>query len=392
MFAITLASSGINLATTRVVSEELALGNRHKANLAAKKALAISFFCSLFVSLLLFLFSSVIVSTCFHNKVSVWAIYLMAICLPFISMSNVISGYFTALRKTYKSASGQVVEQISKMLICMCILSCFLPAKLDFICFALIIGDVLSEIISFAFIGILYYFEQRKSYSYTRGSFSTNTRHITKRIFTILLPITFTSCIRSGLSTLKQIILPISLEKNGMDCSLALSLHGKISGMAMPIVLFFSFIIQSFGSLLVPEFARYHAKKDKKRAREVSYLILSLTFIFSISLSILLYFTAPFLGNFIYSDFEVGKYIKLFSPLVVIMYLDTVVDYILKGLNAQVAVMYINIVDLVCSLVILYFFAPVLGIWGYILSIYISEILNFVLSFLKLKSMLKKEA
>ena len=108
LFAITLASSGINLATTRVVSEELALGNKNQANRAAKKAIFISFFLSLLVSILLALFASPIVSYCFHDKVSTWVVYLMSIALPFIAMSNAINGYFTGLRKTYKSASRTI--------------------------------------------------------------------------------------------------------------------------------------------------------------------------------------------------------------------------------------------------------------------------------------------
>ena len=270
------------------------------------------------------------------------------------------------------------------------ILQLFLPGGLDFICFALIIGDVLSEIISFLYLAFLYYFEQRKSFSFTRGEHFAANGHLIKRIFHISLPITFTSCIRSGLSTVKQILLPISLEKSGMDCSIALSKYGKIGGMAMPVVLFFSFIIQSFGSLLVPEFARYHAKGDKKRAKQVASWILSLTFLFSFLLSFIIFFVAHSFSLWMYQDSEVGIYIRILAPLIIFMYLDTVVDYILKGLNAQVSVMYINIIDLISSLIILYFFVPILGISGYILSVYVSEILNFVLSSLKLVSILRK--
>lgn len=108
LFVITLSSSGIQLATTRIVAEELALGNTKGANQSAKKAIAISFFCSLFISILLFLFSNLIVHTCFQDKVSVWVVYLMGIALPFIAMSSAINGYFTGLRKTYKSASRTI--------------------------------------------------------------------------------------------------------------------------------------------------------------------------------------------------------------------------------------------------------------------------------------------
>ena len=79
-----------------------------------------------------------------------------------------------------------------------------------------------------------------------------------------------------------------------------------------------------------------------------------------------------------------GTYIKLFAPLIPFMYVDIIIDNILKGLDAQTNVMIINIIDLIVSTCFIFFFVPLLGIKGYILSIFISEILNLGLSLNKL--------
>lgn len=80
----------------------------------------------------------------------------------------------------------------------------------------------------------------------------------------------------------------------------------------------------------------------------------------------------------------VGLYIKILSPLATFIYVDTVVDSILRGLDAQVGVMVINILDLVISVSFIYFCVPKLGLLGYLISIYISEILNFTISLFQL--------
>ena len=72
------------------------------------------------------------------------------------------------------------------------------------------------------------------------------------------------------------------------------------------------------------------------------------------------------------------------------MYLDIVIDSILKGLDEQFNVMLVNVVDLLVSVIFIYFFVPRLGFIGYIFSIYISELLNFILSSLRLMKILKK--
>ena len=71
------------------------------------------------------------------------------------------------------------------------------------------------------------------------------------------------------------------------------------------------------------------------------------------------------------------------------MYLDIIIDSILKGLDAQVDVMIINVFDCLISIAFIYFLVPILGFNGYIISIFISEVVDFSLSGHKLLKILK---
>ena len=71
------------------------------------------------------------------------------------------------------------------------------------------------------------------------------------------------------------------------------------------------------------------------------------------------------------------------------MYLDIVIDSILKGLDAQVDVMVVNIFDCLISIAFIYFLVPILGFSGYIISIFISEVIDFSLSGHRLLKILK---
>lgn len=64
--------------------------------------------------------------------------------------------------------------------------------------------------------------------------------------------------------------------------------------------------------------------------------------------------------------------------------LDHIIDCILKGLNKQFGVMCCNILDLSITTCFIYFLLPVLGIKGYVLSIFFSEVLNFSISLFQL--------
>ena len=210
------------------------------------------------------------------------------------------------------------------------------------------------------------------------------------RILRILFPVAITSCIKSGISTVKQLIIPSSLQKNGKNLEDALSDYGIISGMAMPIVMFPSTFLIAIAGLLIPEFSRYYVKEDYAKIKLYTDKLLVGSFLFACLLTIFFFIFGDNLGMFIYHNAQVGWYIKIFSLLIPFMYVDIIIDNILKGLDAQANVMIINIIDLVVSTAFIFFFVPIMGITGYIISIFISEILNLALSLYKLLKLEKK--
>lgn len=386
MFGITLASAGINISATRVVSEELACKNEAGAKKAAQRCVLFSLIFGVCASLIFFVFADFITIHCLHNRISKNVIYLICIALPFIAMSSAINGYFTAVRRVYKNAFAKFFEEFVKIACSAILLKSFMPDGIDYACYALILADVISEITSFLHLYILYLRDKRGSLEESRYK---DLESYNKRILRITIPVALTSYLRSGLSTIKQLIIPSSLQRSGMNSSNSLIAYGIVHGMAMPIIMFPVSLITSASGLLVPEFSRYYAQEKYKKIRSVSAIILTVTLIFSILVTIFILVFADELSNFIYHKTEIAKYLRILSPLIVIMYLDVVIDSILKGLDAQVSVMVINVIDCIISIAFIYFMVPVLGFNGYIISIFISEVVDFSLSGYKLLTILR---
>ena len=386
MFGITLASAGINISATRVVSEELACKNEAGAKKAAQRCVLFSLIFGVCASLIFFVFADFITIHCLHNRISKNVIYLICIALPFIAMSSAINGYFTAVRRVYKNAFAKFFEEFVKIACSAILLKSFMPDGIDYACYALILADVISEITSFLHLYILYLRDKRGSLEESRYK---DLESYNKRILRITIPVALTSYLRSGLSTIKQLIIPSSLQRSGMNSSNSLIAYGIVHGMAMPIIMFPVSLITSASGLLVPEFSRYYAQEKYKKIRSVSAIILTVTLIFSILVTIFILVFADELSNFIYHKTEIAKYLRILSPLIVIMYLDVVIDSILKGLDAQVSVMSINVIDCIISITFIYFMVPILGFNGYIISIFISEVVDFSLSGYKLLTILR---
>lgn len=323
MFGITLASAGINISATRVVSEELASNNELGAKKAAQRCVLFSLLFGLSASVIFFVSADFITIHCLHNKISKNVIYLICIALPFISMSSAVNGYFTAVRRVYKNALAKFFEEFVKILFTAILLKSLMPDDINYACYALILADVISEVTSFAQLYFLYIRDKKGSLSESRYR---DLDSYNKRILRITIPVALTSYLRSGLSTIKQLIIPSSLQKSGMNSSNSLIAYGIVNGMAMPVIMFPVILVTSFSGLLIPEFSRFHAQGKNKKIRSLSILILSCTLIFSVLVAIAIFMLSDEISTIIYHKSEIAKYIRILSPLIVIMYLDIVID------------------------------------------------------------------
>ena len=157
----------------------------------------------------------------------------------------------------------------------------------------------------------------------------------------------------------------------------------------MPVIMFANVLISSFSGLLVPEFSRLLAGGNYNRLKTVCDTIFKVTFIFSICVTGIFIIFANEISLMVYQSIEAGIWIKILAPLIFFMYIDNIIDNMLKGINEQVSVMVCNIIDLLVTISIIFFIVPIMGMYGYILSIFVSELLNFTISSIQLKKKIK---
>lgn len=374
-FFITFALSGINLSCMRIISEEIAKGFSGNIKKAMRYCLAYSLLFGGLAGVLLFTFTPFISTNWLHGKVSFTPLYIISFSLPFLALSAALKGYFSAVRRVSKTAFSEIFEQIIQIIIVTYLINLFMPPTVDYACISLVLGATISEVFSFIFIFILYKIDSKQY----KMSPKSNSKFVEKLLH-ISLPIAFTSYVRSGLSTLQQLLIPFRLEKSGISCGTALSQYGQVSGMVMPIIMFPSIFILSFCNLLIPEFSEYNVQNKRIQINYNITKIIKYTLYFSTCIfGIFLCFSKE-LCTIIYNMPELSMYLVVLSPTIILIYLDKVVDSILKGLDLQVKVMGINILDLLSCLGFIYFLLPVVGIKGYLFVILFSETLNFTLS------------
>ena len=401
-FALTLALSGINLTTTRLVSDAIGEKSIEKMRISMKKCVGYALFFGVLSSILLFSFADMLSIRVLKDVRVTKPLRLCAITLPLISLSACFNGYFTAVRRVYKNAITQISEQLARIFFCIALLNLFFGRDMESCCIALVVGGALSEMLSFS-ISLLFYVFERKSVgdgafdvpnqSVGDGAFDVpqkiNERKITKKMLGIALPLAFSTYFRSALLTIEHILIPIGIEKSGSNRAQSLVAYGTLQSMVMPLVLFPSAIIHSFSGLLVPELAELKIQNNKREIKYVAERVCHLALTFAIGVSGIMIYFANELGVGIYGSTDAGQYIRFVAHIVPIMYLDTTVDNMLKGLGEHLYTMTINITDTLCSLVMVWILIPKMGIYGYITLIIVSEIFNSGASVLKLVKVTK---
>ena len=386
-FALTLALSGINLTATRLVSDAMGENDLQKARVSMKKCVGYSLFFGTLASILLLVLAEPLAIHALKDARVIKPLRLAGATLPLISLSACFNGYFNASRKVYKNAITQILEQLFRIFFCGALLDLAFGRDMESHCICLVLGGALSEMLSFTIALLFYIFDKAKVKNAPKSAVSE--RKVTKKMLSIALPLALSTYFRSALLTIEHILIPIGIEKSGANRTAALASYGTLQSMVMPLVLFPAALIQSFSGLLVPELAELNIQRNKEEIKYVAQRVCHLALVFAIGVSGIMIFFAEELGVGIYGSTEAGKYIRLVAHIVPIMYLDTTVDNMLKGLGEQLYTMNINILDTLCSLIMVWILIPRFGGYGYIILIMVSEIFNASASIFKLVKVTK---
>lgn len=384
-FAITFATSGINLTVTRLVAEDI--GERGGAGVGRimRHAVAYSLIFSLSASLILFVFAPYFANSVLSDSRALLPLRILASSLVPIALSSVFSGYFVGVKRVARNATVQVLGQAFKIGITLYLVLRFVKYGVVYATLALCLSTTLTELSAFLIALIQYLYDKRKN----RKVYTKSKKAKFSDITAVALPLAFSAYIRSALLTLEHILIPARLRLGGASVSDSLAQYGVLHGMAVPVLLFPMSPLSSFAGLLVPEFAESMARGEDRRLCRIASEAMNTTLAYACAAAVFINMFSEEIGYVMYSSYSAGYYIALMAPVIPIMYLDHVTDAMLKGIGEQVFSMWVNISDSVLSVALVWWLIPIMGISGYAVVIVLMEAFNFALSALRLRKRIK---
>ncbi len=372
--AATFATAGISTAVTRLVSEEEQNG-LSAVKRVMSRAVLLTLSAAFLSTAVIFFGAKPIAFYLLKDERAVIALKMLSLSLPFMGLSSLARGYFLARRKQLQPSIVQIIEQTVRIAVTFAAIGLTLDKGLAYSAAAVLFGDVIAETASFLFNWGLYLID-RKSLPKSKKS-SENT---VKRILHIALPVTGSSYMSSALHTAESLLVPIKLAVFHGSRERSLALFGAIRGMALPTIFFPAAFLSSLSTMLLPEVSSAKALGDRRKVRQTVSQSVGTTLILSSFIAVGFMLNAENISLAIYHDTDVGSIIRILSPIIPFMYLESVTAGLLKGLDCQLDMLYYNTFDSVLRITAVLTILPFCGIKGYLGIMIVSNIFTSSLS------------
>lgn len=375
----TFAISGIRFAATRLVSEEIGHERGWGITAAMRRCFAYSLLFGTAALIILRQCAEPIGFLWIGDARTVQSLRIMAYAMPMVSLSSVMSGYFTACGRVWKPTLVHILEQLITIALVAFFLTHSPSGDIEKNCSAVMLGTVCGDAVSLVLM-LLFYVTDRSAHS---GSGKQKLR-LTSRMLKIALPLAFSAYARSALSTLEHLLVPRGLKAAGFSADRALSGYGTIQGMVMPIISFPACFLMALAELIIPELTEAQVQGRQEEISKTVSSLIKKGFGYSLAVALVIFIFADRLGIAVYSSPDAGHFLRLLAPLIPIMYTDMLCDGCLKGLGQQLWSMGINILDALLGVILVWTLLPAYALTAYIVIIYFNECLNFALSIFRL--------
>lgn len=373
---ITACTSGIGLAVTRMVAE--GKGSRRYL----KGCLSFALTMSLLAGAVLLSVSDFAADRLIGSPEAAAPLRLLAPGLPFIAACACLKGYFFANRNIVVPMVAEFWEQVSTIGVSFLLLTQTPLPQLN----ALMIGSTIGEAAACGYV-VAAFFRYTRSHPLTKDN--TTKTQVLQNILHIAGPMLVGSFLRSSLSSAENLLIPVGLRKYGAGGTAALAQYGVMQGMVMPVIYFPMSFVTSVAMLLIPEIAEAVARGYKKSVQRSAEQAFRTTLMFGFLASATMIVFADEIGGTFFGNAQAGNILRIMAPIVPLMYLDNVVDNMLKGLDQQMYSLKYNFSDSLMRVALIGLLLPLFGIRAYLAVLFFSEIYNASLSISRLLKVTK---
>lgn len=374
MVFVSLATAGMNVAATRLAAQSLARGQGMAATLRGLCTAALAFGTVAMVAQALL--AGPAAHSLLHDARAETALRVLAPSLPFMAVSGALRGCFLAARRVTPNVVTQLIEQLVRMAVAVAGLRVMAQWGAGYGCAAVLLGNTVSEGVSCC---LMLLFAARTPEFARRGQEPLHP-YTRRELYEIVLPVTGSRLLGSGLQAVESSLIPLTLSLYTGSRAVAMTQYGNFKGMALPLLFFPFSVLSALSGLLMPEITRAHTRGDGAGTRRLIGTMLKLTGLFSLAAGACFVAFGPQLAQIVYRDAEVGRYVQVLGFVAPFMYLESMVDGVLKGLGEQLATFRYSLADSLLRIAAIAVLLPRYGIIAFLGIMIVSNLFTFTLN------------
>lgn len=389
-FLITLTTFGLPVAIAKQVAETEAMNDSRQTKRFLVLSLFVASLLSLLVCLVLFVSAHLLVKWMFADE-RAYLVLLAAIpVIPIASISAVLRGYFQGKHNMTPTAVSQLVEQVVRIGLVIVMTVNFLDRGIEYATAGAAGSIVMGELGGLLYILWQYRRGTRQAASqYMRMPLFTslkNSKESLRQLFHISLPVTMSRLVGSIAYVLEPMLVPFALVIAGFPINDATALYGQFAGMAVPLLLFPTFLTYSLSVSLVPAVAEAASQKNSRLVHRRIYQAMRITLVIGAPCAVLLFIFAEPLCQLMYKNPEVGGLLREMAPFSIFLFFQAPLASALQGLDRADVVLRNTLIGAVVKTSAMFLFTaqPVFGIHGAIIALNLGITLVTLLHFASL--------
>ena len=324
----------------------------------------------------IFLFSERICIGFFKSSTMCRPVRLLALMLPIGAYSACFKGYFNAGRTVKITAFADVLEFAVKSAVIAVSAMTVKTASEGAVCNIMVSGIIAGNLTSLITLAVIYF--RRREASKYRASISL------AKYLSLALPIMAGSCLTSFLSSANDALIPLTLRQSGSSVRESLSQFGVFEAIVIPTIFFPSVVMCSLSGIVVSETARAKANRIEGRIKHIAESLIEKTLIFSVISAFVLIRFGGEIGRLQGGGDLAGYMITIISPVIPFIYLEIVLEAMIKGMGMQAFSSLNYLAEYVVRISIVLIFVPRIGFYGIVLSYYASNIVGNVSRIVKI--------
>ena len=310
------------------------------------------------------------------------ALLVLVPCLPAVVAAAALKGYFYGIQQVIPTAFSQIAEQTVKIVILVIAAASILDRGPEYACTVAVFSAAAGEMLNMLTLLAVFALRRKAKEQVSRKAGVIRRLKLIKALLGAAVPVSANRLVMSVLSAAEFILIPAMLSNGGLDEKSSMEVFGRLTGMALPLIMFPSVVTNSIATTLVPAISESVALKRYKALNYQISKSIQITFIVGVVFMCIFFCFSNEIGTLLYRREKIGDLLFLLSFACVFIYLQQTLSGVLNGLGKQGILLRNTIIGSVLRIAVVCLLIPVFGIKIYILGLSASLILTECLNLL----------